>query len=185
MSENQSSSSLPQLKLKAPGTANNRARRKSSVSGMGASCSRGKCNITDTQKEEIIDTFNALDRAREGHIAAPDLLTAIKIFGFEPSSAATDRAKGEKMGRHEFMSFMLAYASSQDRWCKREMYDLYRCMDRENAGFITDTQVCRILSRFGESITQQEVELELGQFFIRQNHHVEFDSFMMILSEAP
>ena len=133
-----------------------------------------------------MDTFEALDKNQKGYILPTKLLTAMRIFGFEVTSAVIDRSKGgDKIGLNEFMSFMLSSASSQEKWHLSEMKDLFRGMDRENVGFITDSQVQRILSRFGEHLKSTEVEFELGQYFMRQNHQIEFDSFIMLLSEAP
>lgn len=157
--------------------------RRASVAG-APKCSRAKSSITDQVKQEMADTFSLIDKGNRGYIEASSLIAAVAAFGFELSGAAFDRSKGEQMGLNEFMSFMLSHASSQDRWCRREMNDLFRCIDREDAGYITDTQLRRILGRFGEKLSAAETEFELGQYFIRSNHHIEFDSFMMILSET-
>lgn len=158
--------------------------RKSSIA-ITQKCSRGKSAITAERKAEMSNTFKILDSAGTGFISGEQLLAAIKIFGFDLTSAANDRAEGEKIGRNEYMSFMLSYAQTQDIWCYAESRELFKSFDRESCGFISDSQVRRILERFGENLTDTEVEFELGQYFIRQNHHIEFDSFLMLLSEEP
>lgn len=164
-----------------------RPKRRGSVApARGKKCSRGRSSITEDRKKEMISTFLLLDKSKSGLIEAKQLLLAIKILGFDVTSGAVDRSlKSERLSKNEFMSYMLSYAQSQDMWCFQEMRDLFRCFDREDCGFITDGQIRRILNRFGEDLTDGEVEVEVGQYFIRENHHIEFDSFIMLLSEEP
>lgn len=163
------------------------SKRERSMAPMpGKKCSRGKSNITEDRKKEIFNTFLLLDKSKSGHIDARQLLLAIKILGFDVTSGALDRSLEEdRLSKNEFMSYMLSYAQSQDIWCFQEMRDLFRCFDREDCGFITDSQIRRLFKRFGEELTDKEVEFEVGQYFIRENHHIEFDSFIMLLSQEP
>ncbi len=141
-----------------------------------------RTTVTNERRKEIIETFNAFDTEGRGSILPATLLTALRIFDFSPTSAATERAcKPERLSCNEFVSFLLSYSESQRQWCTEEAIEVFALYDREKRGYIADSQFKRILKRYGEILSDSEIEAEISEYFQRRNHELDTESFMALL----
>lgn len=143
--------------------------------------SRGRHNMSEEMKKEYTETFSLLDDLHEGVISAPKLLTAMKILGFEPTAAASDRAVGEPLDLNEFMSFILSASSSQSDWCMAEMEEAFLLFDRENCGYLAPAQFKRTFGRLGEKLTDAEIEDQMDDFDLNDDYNLEKKNFFKML----
>ncbi len=141
---------------------------------------RGRHNMTDELKKEMIDTFHLLDDIHEGAMPATKLIVAQRIFGFEPTAAAMERSKGPKVDLNEYMSFMISCCSTQQQWCAAEIDETFQLYDREHVGFITNAQFKRTLGRIGEKLTEVEIEQQMKEMET-QNGNVELSGFTNLI----
>ena len=141
-----------------------------------------RTTVTSERKKEILETFSAFDSEGKGSIPPACLLTALRIFDFNPTSAATERAsKAERLSCNEFVSFLLSYSESQRQWCTEEATEIFELYDRERRGYVADSQFKRILKRYGEILLDSEIEDEISEYFQRRNHELDTESFMALL----
>jgi Ca2+-binding EF-hand superfamily protein len=142
---------------------------------------RGKHNMTEEMKKEYTETFNVLDDLHEGSIAAPKLLLAMKILGFAPTAAATERSNGDQLDLNEYMSFVLSCSSSQTEWCLPEMHETFSLFDRENCGYIAAAQFKRTFGRLGEKLTDIEIEDQMDDFDLNNEFNLELNNYYKML----
>lgn len=143
--------------------------------------SRGRHNMSEEMKKEYTDTFSQLDDLHEGSIAAPKLLTAMKILGFEATAAAINRAEGEPLDLNEYMSFILSASQSQSEWCHNEMEEAFLLFDRENIGYLSAAQFKRTFARIGEKLTDAEIEDQMDDFDLNDDFDLEKKNFFKML----
>ena len=94
---------------------------------------KGRHNMTEEFKKELNDTFIMLQDADhdDGTIAPQKLVLAQKIFGFDPTAAAAERAKlKDRVDLSEYMSFMLSCTTTQQLWCQHEIQEAFLLFDR-------------------------------------------------------
>lgn len=153
------------------------------IKGLGGS--RGKHNMTEEMKKEVMDTFHLLDDLHEGSIAGSKLLIALKIFGFEPTAAASERSKGSPIDLNEYMSFVLSCCSSQSAWCLAEMTETFSLFDREQCGYIAAAQFKRTFGRLGEKLTDAEIEEQMEDYDINDDNFLDMQGYykMMLSNE--
>lgn len=142
---------------------------------------RGKHNMTDEMKKEFTETFALLDDMHEGAIAAPKILIALKVLGFEPTAAATERADGDPLDLNEYMSFVLSCSQSQSEWCTPEMEEVFALFDRENVGYLAAAQFKRTFGRLGEKLTDAEIEDQMDDFDLNDDFNLEKKNFFKML----
>ncbi|XP_052767257.1 neo-calmodulin-like [Mya arenaria] len=119
--------------------------------------------FTEEQLEEYKETFSLFDKEGDGTIATNELGTVLRALGQHPTEAdLSDLISTLEVEGHatvEFPAFLNILAKIiKDTDPETELTEAFKLFDKENTGNISNADLRRIMTTYGEVLNDEEVE---------------------------
>lgn len=133
--------------------------------------------FTQKQIDEYKECFALYDKTRKGHIFADELTKVMRSLGTNPSieEIKAYRKQYEANDKITFSDFLvIMYEQHKNENPFKEIMDAFRLTDTQNRGFILASEFRNIMTKFGEKISDKEVDDMMREFGIQKNGFVKY-----------
>lgn len=120
-------------------------------------------HFTDEQLEEYKETFSLFDKEGDGSITLKELGTVLRALGQHPTEAdLQDLVSSLEVEGHtaiefpEFLSILAKIIKDTDP--ETELMEAFKIFDKENTGNISNAELRKIMTTYGEVLNDEEVE---------------------------
>uniref|UniRef100_A0A665VS77 Calmodulin-like 4b n=1 Tax=Echeneis naucrates TaxID=173247 RepID=A0A665VS77_ECHNA len=120
--------------------------------------------LTQDQINEFKECFSLYDRQRRGKIEAPDLITVMRCLGLNPTPSEVQRHLlthniDRRHGELNFSTFLsVMHRQLQQEAPEEEILAAMKMADKEQKGFILESELRAKLTGLGERLTDREVD---------------------------
>ncbi|XP_022099818.1 calmodulin-like protein 4 [Acanthaster planci] len=131
--------------------------------------------FTQKQIDEYKECFLLYDRSRKGYIRGDDLVVAMRSLDAHPTvdEIKQYRKEYEHGGKVKFDDFLqIMYKHQEDPL--KEILEAFRVSDPQDRGFIMANEFRHIMTRFGERLTDKEVDAVLREFGVQKTGFVKY-----------
>ncbi|XP_060592824.1 neo-calmodulin-like [Ruditapes philippinarum] len=119
--------------------------------------------FTEEQLEEFKETFSLFDKEGDGSISIKELGTVLRALGQHPTEADLNDLIGNlEVEGHmtiefpEFLSILAKIIKDTDP--ETELTEAFKIFDKENTGNISNADLRRIMTTYGEVLNDEEIE---------------------------
>ncbi|XP_045186893.1 neo-calmodulin-like [Mercenaria mercenaria] len=119
--------------------------------------------FTEEQLEEFKETFSLFDKEGDGSISLKELGTVLRALGQHPTEADLNDLVGNlEVEGHmtiefpEFLSILAKIIKDTDP--ETELTEAFKVFDKESSGNISNADLRRIMTTYGEVLNDEEVE---------------------------
>ncbi|XP_071492934.1 calmodulin-like protein 4 [Diadema antillarum] len=133
--------------------------------------------FTQKQIDEYKECFALYDKSRKGVVFADELTKIMRSLGSNPTVEEIKdyRKKYEKDNRITFSDFLeIMYEQQKVENPFKEIMDAFRLTDTQNRGFIMASEFRNIMTKFGEKISDREVDDIMRELGIQKNGFVKY-----------
>lgn len=145
--------------------------------------------LTEEQKKEIKEAFDAFDADHKGGIEPNELKLALKALGFEPKNEevkrildSIEKKKDKLISFDEYMDIMVETQSK--RTPEEEMKKAFEILCQEGHDKITLKSLQKICVDLGENITQEELQEMINEADKDQDEEVGEQDFITIMKKT-
>jgi len=141
--------------------------------------------LAEEQVAEFKEAFELFDTARKGFLQKEGLKNTLKQFGVFVSSEQLDEmfAEGDatSSGNIGFPEFMSMMSRRMKQTCSEQiLVNAFRTFDPEGRGYIPTKELSKILTTYGDRLTEQELA-ELLNLTENENSQVKYDLFLNLM----
>lgn len=145
--------------------------------------------LTEEQKKEIKEAFDAFDADNKGGIEPSELKLALKALGFEPKNEevkrileAVDKKNNKLISFDEYMEIMIDAQGKKTP--EEEMKKAFEILCEEGRDKITLKSLQKICVDLGENITKEELEEMITEADKDQDEEVGEQDFIAIMKKT-
>ncbi|XP_071826535.1 calmodulin-like protein 4 [Apostichopus japonicus] len=136
-------------------------------------------HLVPKEKFEVYkECFMLYDKQRKGFIQTDELTDCMRSLGVSPTAEEIRSYKKmyEKDGKIKFNDFVTMMGDQGKKPNpEKEIIDAFRQSDVEKRGFILTNEFKRIMTTFGEELTEREIDDILREFGIQKNGFVQYE----------
>ena len=144
-------------------------------------------HLTSEQMSEFKETFLLFDKDGDGSISAKELGIVMRSLGQNPTEADIQRMINEAdmdmndvIDFEEFVLLMERQVTSADR--KNEIRQAFSLFDKNGNGFITASEIKRVMTNLGEKLTAEEVDEMIREADIDGDGQINYEEFPKIVA---
>ncbi|KAL6619021.1 hypothetical protein ACP70R_034160 [Stipagrostis hirtigluma subsp. patula] len=147
--------------------------------------------LTQEQVDECKEVFDLFDADEDGHIAAGELVTALRSLGLNADEAEAQRllqdAAGVPAGAGaiDFAAFLAVAARkmSGGRQSEERLAECFDVFDDERSGSIPAEQLRQVMVSHGDRLTEEEADAMLREADPRGQGRVEYREYAKVLTK--
>ncbi|KAM9376230.1 calmodulin-like protein 4 [Pholidichthys leucotaenia] len=147
--------------------------------------------LTQDQINEFKECFSLYDRQRKGKIEARDLITVMRCLGSSPTPSEVQRHLLSHNLAHEkseldFSTFLsVMHRQLQQEAPEEEILEALRMADKDQKGFILESELRAKLTGLGEKLTHKEVDELLKDAGVGGDGRVHCEQFAKAVAHGP
>lgn len=134
--------------------------------------------LSDDQREEFTEAFKLFDKNDEGLINTSDLHQIYDSLGLKAADHWQEK-QCRKMGLEEFLILL-----SHRKWIIHSEDDAlcaFKTFDKDGTGFISREQLSAALEKFGEKLTDHEIDVMLHENDVDTDGNINYKEFTKTL----
>ncbi|XP_062499933.1 neo-calmodulin-like [Corticium candelabrum] len=160
--------------------------------------------VTSEQEQGIDDTdemsmteasmrqvFMLFDKDESGTISTDELKSVFKSLGQNPNMAELQAMISEvdsdgngEIDFHEFSAMMAKYMKSSDDDYIEQVKEAFKIMDMDQNGFIEPQELKEVMTRFGQRLSDVDVEDMIREADMDGDGRVNFDEFEVLMMNS-
>lgn len=136
---------------------------------------------------ELKSAFMLFDRNGDGYITSKDLGTVVRSLGYNPTEAEvkdmiknTDTSKNGMLDFKDFHELMSKVANTSDS--DEEIREAFKVFDRDNSGSISASELKRVMTMFGEKLTEEEVDQMINEADVDRDGQIDYEEFVRMMT---
>lgn len=122
-----------------------------------------KANLTPEMYAELEETFILASDSGHSHIPFARLPLALKALGMNFNEIDTTRIPADGITFEKFVELALL-CLKHPNWAANEMHEIFVLFDKDQSGNIDPNELRRVFTRYGENLTEVELEDQLREF---------------------
>ncbi|XP_052825667.1 neo-calmodulin [Octopus bimaculoides] len=138
-----------------------------------------KHGFSKERTRELYDSFSLFDRNGDGVISIDELGTVMMSLGQRPTRdelrALLHSVDMNHSGNIDFGEFLDIFARKLNIDPEKELYEVFCVFDQNKDGFISAMELFEVLSRLGEHITKDEVEVMVKEADLNGDGQVDYN----------
>ena len=145
-----------------------------------------KSILTEEQISEYKQTFELLDRENKGSLNREEFKILLRSLGQYPTDdeiqemiSQYDKNNDNKITFDEFLSLMARQIQASEEFDKVE--EAFKLMDLDKDGFITKTELRQMMSKFGEILTDEELNAMIDEADTNKDGKVDINEFRALM----
>ncbi|KAL3874254.1 hypothetical protein ACJMK2_037294 [Sinanodonta woodiana] len=144
-------------------------------------------DFTDEQIEEFKETFSLFDKDDIGSIPSKELGNVLRALGQSPTEAEVDdmtnRIDTEGNGTLTFDEFLVILEKTmKDTDPETELREAFKIFDKDNDGFISNSELRHWLTTLGEKLTDEEVEEMIKETDTDGDGLINYEEFVEVVT---
>ncbi|OZJ01474.1 hypothetical protein BZG36_05497 [Bifiguratus adelaidae] len=136
----------------------------------------------ELNKEQLMsvnETFKLLDEQNKGYITGQDVIAAASRIGLDVS----DQTPLVSLGKIDAQQFEIIMATQFAEGSESGVLDAFQLFDRAGQGQIDANDLKKLMSAYGESLTDAEVEAMVKEADVDGDGKVNFEEFHKIMTQ--
>ena len=143
-------------------------------------------NLSEEKIAEFRAAFEIFDKDRDGKITTEELGHIMRNLGSSPTDIELKEMINEVdldgNGSIDFKEFLgLMIRKMKDTDTEEELLEAFKVFDKNGTGFITAADIVHIISKLGESITEEEAEDMIAEADLDNDKQINYEEFIKLM----
>ena len=146
--------------------------------------------LTETEIADLQAAFSVYDKDGDGTITAKELETVMRKLNAKPTKsdlqAIINKADVDGNGTIDFSEFLTLMSQHMgDSKRKSKHMDAFRVFDQNGDGFISKTELRRVMSKIGQKVTDEEIDDMIKSVDMNDDGKVNYEEFTQLMTMTP
>jgi len=142
------------------------------------------------ERDELASVFRVFDKDNSGSITKDELISFFKNLNITIDEKALDKTIAEVddngNGEIDFNEFVVLMHSTPKSDKKiDELREAFKVFDLNNDGKISADELQLVLSKYGENVTKEDIELIMSTVDLDGNGTIDYDEFRKMMLDGP
>jgi len=143
--------------------------------------------LSEKQKEEFRETFDFLDKDKDGKITSKELASVMVPLGHDPSDTELKDIISDVDSNHdgmidfdEFLEMMARKISGPE--VQAELREAFNVFDKDGNGTISEDELRQVMHNLGEKLTDEDIKAMMREADTDGDGEVNFEEFVQMMS---